>query len=137
MMPHRMSSMTIRTSRAVLVALTFQSVAAPSAMGLTGRPCPGPLFENPEYCMVTRPFSVATGDLDGDGNLDLVAGRRQSPSLPNSIVVRFGRGDNTFGDMATYDGGVEVSTVAIGDLDADGDLDMNDAAAFQRSYVGE
>ncbi len=76
-MPHRMSGMPIRTSRVFLVVLAFQSVAAPSdfdelpsglslrvedsrvAMGLTGRACPGPLFENPEYCVGQRPLGRA------------------------------------------------------------------------------
>ncbi|MEE9131889.1 MAG: FG-GAP-like repeat-containing protein, partial [Phycisphaerales bacterium] len=123
-MPHSKSSRTIRNSRSFLVVLAFQSVAAPSAMGGPPNTCQLPMFDNPEYCSVLRPFSVATGDLDGDGNLDLVAGRIQNLSFPNSIVVLFGRGDGTFGDMATYDGGVEVFTVALGDLDADGDLDL-------------
>ena len=123
-MPDRMNRMTIRTSLVFLMVLTFQSVASPSAMGGAPDACQLPMFENPEYCLVTRPFSVATGDLDGDGDLDLVAGRNYNPSLANSIVVLFGRGDSTFGEMASYVGGVEVFGVALGDLDADGDLDL-------------
>ncbi len=92
-------------------------------MGLTGRPCPGPLFDNPEYCVPKRPLSVATGDLDGDGNLDLVAALQFGP-IGETVAVLFGRGDGTFGNMATYDGGFEAFDVAIGDLDDDGDLDI-------------
>ena len=65
-MSHRTSSMTIRTSRAFLVVLAFQSVASPSAMGGPPDACQLPMFENPESCVGKRPLTVATGDLDGD-----------------------------------------------------------------------
>ncbi|MCH8964136.1 MAG: VCBS repeat-containing protein [Planctomycetes bacterium] len=124
MMLNNTLEVTTRTKFALFSVLTIGLVASSSAMGGSPDTCQLPMFENPEYCLITRPFSVATGDLDGDGNLDLVAGRHKGQPLPNSIVVRFGRGDNTFGDQATYDGGVELYAVAIGDLDADGDLDL-------------
>ena len=85
--------MTIRTSRAFLVVLAFQLVAAPWAMGLTGRPCPCPLFDNPEYAVGRRPTSVASGDLDGDGDLDLVTTNFHE----GTISVLLNNGDGTFG----------------------------------------
>ncbi len=112
--------MTVRTSRLSLVVLAFQLVASPWAMGLTGRPCPGPLFDHPAYPVGEVPFSVATGDLDGDGDLDLVTANFHE----GTISVLLNNGDGTFAADVKYEAGFEPASVAIGDLDDDGDLDL-------------
>ena len=125
-MPHRMSSMTKRTSRAFLV-VAFLSAAAPLAMGRTGRPCPEPIFDNPEYLVGARPFAIASADLDGDGDADLVTAN----FIEATISVLLNNGDGTFADAVAYQIGffqpfaaTEPASVAIGDLDDDGDLDL-------------
>lgn len=122
-MPHRTGSMTRRALRAFLVVLAFQLVAAPSAMGLTGRRCP--LFDNPEYLVGAKPLSIASGDLDGDGDGDLVTAN----FLNATISVLLNHGDGAFADPVTYrigwDGGnFEPASVAIGDWNGDGPLDV-------------
>ncbi|MEE8154050.1 MAG: VCBS repeat-containing protein, partial [Phycisphaerales bacterium] len=107
----------------LLWLLTLEAVITPVTLAQPSQDCSVPLFDNPEYCVGLRPLGVATGDLDGDGNLDLVTGL-QGGLFADSVAVLFGRGDGTFGDMATYDGGVEVFDVALGDVDGDGDLDL-------------
>lgn len=97
--------------------------AGQSTIAQTLHACAAPLLPNPEYCVVKRPLSVATGDLDGDGYLDLVAPLQFGP-LPETVAILFGCGDGTFGDPVTYDGGFEPFDVAIADLDDDGDLDL-------------
>ncbi len=97
--------------------------ASPPAIGQTPDACVAPLLPNPEYCVVKRPLSVATGDLDGDGLLDLVAPLQFGP-LPETVAILFGCGDGSFGHPVTYDGGFEPFDVAIADLDDDGDLDI-------------
>lgn len=73
--------------------------------------------------------SVAIGDINSDGALDIIVGRGSSSSTqapqPNQNYIYFNRGDASFG-AATPLSTVADNTldVALGDLDADGDLDL-------------
>ncbi|MFC6221990.1 FG-GAP-like repeat-containing protein [Hymenobacter artigasi] len=69
------------------------------------------------------PTIVAPGDVDGDGDLDFVV----SNGSANTVSVRLNNGSGVFSAPAT---GAEVAvgngpySVALGDLDGDGDLDF-------------
>ncbi|MEX0679429.1 MAG: VCBS repeat-containing protein [Pirellulales bacterium] len=63
---------------------------------------------------------VRTGDLNGDGNLDLVTANLG----PSTISVFLGKGDGSFQKDHLLDGGKNGAFLAAGDLDADGDLDF-------------
>jgi predicted nucleotidyltransferase len=69
--------------------------------------------------------SVAWGDYDNDGDLDiLLTGYTGYPTAPRSEIYR-NNGNNTFTEQTSiYLTGVDYSSVAWGDYDNDGDLDI-------------
>jgi hypothetical protein len=66
------------------------------------------------------PISVAVGDFNGDGRLDLVTANL----MGHSVSVLLGNGDGTFQTAQTYPVGPSPSAVAVGDFDGDGHLDL-------------
>ena len=63
--------------------------------------------------------SVSFGDMDGDGNLDLVTGNRAGP-----FAVYFNDGAGNFIEGLQPPGASDTYSIAVGDLDGDGDLDV-------------
>ena len=77
---------------------------------------------NPEVAVGDAPYSVALGDVDGDGDLDLL-----SPSLSRGTVsIRLNNGAGSFTTPSYDEVGVggRPASVALGDVDGDGDLDL-------------
>ena len=72
--------------------------------------------------------SVAVGDFNGDGNADVVVANQCSTSdckSGGSVSVLRGKGDGTLGTAKSYSsGGYTALSVAVGDFNQDGKLDL-------------
>ena len=66
---------------------------------------------------------LALGDLNGDGHLDVVTANNIASGNSLSVALGTGNATGTFGPAANYAAGSEPQAVALGDVDADGDLD--------------
>lgn len=99
--------------------------------GITGNGAPkaAPIVftSSGDYPVGDFPLALVAGDLDGDGDSDLVAVNRNSGSL--SVLLN--RGDGSFADAVSYTVGGQPTSVTGGDFDGDGDLDL--ALANSRS----
>jgi hypothetical protein len=73
-------------------------------------------------------FSVAVGDVNGDGKPDLIVANQcvsNNNCANGSVSVLLGNGDGTFKGAVSYgSGGVYAQSVAVGDVNADGHPDL-------------
>ena len=119
-----------------IVAYTVTTAAA-SSTGTLARPQvgqfttavagPGRGSFVPGFSVNTGTYteSVAAGDLDGDGDLDLVAANANlSTGGPGTVSVRFNNGAGVFSGTQNVAVGRGCYSVALGDVDGDGDLDF-------------
>jgi hypothetical protein len=110
----------------------FGTIALPGQI-VAGNPNPGPLPQNP--------ISIATGDLNGDGKLDLVVGGGTSFSVLQGcgyygcyyqnvndgyVNVLLGNGAGGFGPAEVHHLGTNRSpgAIAVGDINGDGKADV-------------
>lgn len=77
------------------------------------------------YAADSNPSSVAVGDVNGDGNLDIVVANNSS----NDVTVLLGNGDGTFRNSGNYAVGTSPVGVVVGDIDGDGKLDIVTASS--------
>ncbi len=74
-----------------------------------------------------KPLFAAAGDLNGDSLADLAVvdeGLLGSQADPGGVFVFLGKGDGTFQPGVRHDGGLNPSSVAIGDVNHDGLPDL-------------
>jgi hypothetical protein len=72
------------------------------------------------------PFSVAVGDFNGDGKLDLAVANFNEGSSAGNVTILLGDGSGGFTEAAGSPVGVgfEVPSVAVGDFNGDGQPDL-------------
>jgi Ca2+-binding RTX toxin-like protein len=68
------------------------------------------------------PVTIVTGDFDGDNKLDLATGNLGGNT--QDVSVLFGDGNGSFPDGLTVAAGGDVNSLAAGDFNADGHLDL-------------
>lgn len=103
-------------------------IKRPAAVVLAAMLSPGafaqcaPSFTSPvSYGVGGNPQSIAAGDFNGDGKLDLAVGNSGS----NNVSVLLGIGNGTFQQAINFHAGVNgVFCIALGDLDRDGRVDL-------------
>jgi hypothetical protein len=80
----------------------------------------GTFAEKADYVTGSNPYSVAIGDLNGDGKSDLAVAGHDS----DTVSVLLNNGNGTFAEKADYVTGSDPFSLAIGDLNADGKPDL-------------
>jgi hypothetical protein len=91
----------------------------------------GTFLVAPTYAAGANPSSLAVGDFNGDGKPDLVL--VNNPGATGKVSIFLGNGDGTFHAANSYAVGINASSVAVGDFNGDGILDL--AVANERVSV--
>src|SRR5271166_3882106 len=92
------------------------------------------LFNRAEYATGIGPETIAVGDFNGDGRMDVVVGNTLSPA--HTVSVLLGNADGTFAPAVDYAAGGQPSSVAVGDFNGDGNLDIVVLYGFENASVG-
>jgi hypothetical protein len=112
----------IRPNRHLLMCALILLLIGASAV--VTRVAAAPLFSSPFLSFDTGnpSYSVAIGDLNGDGKPDLATANYYGGS--NTVSVFLGNGDGTFEGRTDFVAGSSCRSVAIGDLNGDGRPDL-------------
>ena len=72
-----------------------------------------------------NPNAVVVGDFNGDGILDVAsADGNYFDNLPGDVAIWLGNGDGTFTEGVTVTTGTQLRSLAVGDFNGDGRLDL-------------
>ena len=76
--------------------------------------------------------AIAVADFNGDGKLDVAAlVLNNDTTAPQQLLILLGNGDGTFTVGPTYNAGANPASIAIGDLNGDGNPDLVVGNAYQ------
>lgn len=84
-------------------------------------------FSNPiSYAAGINPVAIAVGDFNGDGKPDLAVANQGDGTTtnPGNVSILLGKGDGTFQPAVEYSAGQSPNSLAIGDFNGDGKLDL-------------
>ncbi len=99
------------------------------SQGLGGDIGTGAFNVTGSYDMGASPRELQTVDLNGDGNLDILAVNRTT----DSITMRLGQGDGSFGSAQSITTGDFPSGFQVGDFNGDGIVDLATANSLDQS----
>jgi hypothetical protein len=76
-----------------------------------------------DFTTGTQPWKISTGDLDGDGKLDIAVANLNSASV-SLFLNTSSSGTISFATKVDFTTGLSPTNISIGDLDGDGKLDL-------------
>jgi FG-GAP-like repeat/FG-GAP repeat len=104
------------------LAVAMSADGSSGSVGVLAGTKSGSFGADTTFPTAPNPNSVALADLDRDGNLDAVTVNASAGA--GTVSVMLGRGDGTLAPRHDYAAGIAPSSLVLGDMDGDGQLDI-------------